>query len=689
MIRTAQRNRLHQLFAGSACLLALAALVVAGTASPLAAQSFAEKQKQTFPAAADAPQAPQEKPEGFKLGAYEGHLAFEVGARFASDVRGNNNVYRTMVNLGEGFKLFNADFSLRGSGKLFDHLDLSTNNWGGEPYSNVRFSMGKSDAYELNIDYRRHEYFFNLPAYANPLLQPGSFQSQHASDYGMQTTDVQLKFRPNSKIRPFVAYSHNSGINSDITPSFTTYDVTGNEFMLFKKWHFGSDEYRGGVEFAFSKLFLSLQQGWRIVKNDEGESGVANPKGNNSAPFLGQTITLTGLNRGYHDRVTLPITEGVVKFTPFQNLKISGRYVYTMSTLESSMSETSQGNLLSLETALAYGTASDSFSTRAKEPNHLGTFVFEYSPWRRLTFVNRFDTRSQHTSGSGLLNTTLFSARLLGSNTPVANQTISDLANTLLTYDRITNESELEFEVGHGFVAHGGYAYNFADTTLWDLSDESPTYTSASRNAIIAGFYFNRGQWLHTNLEYEKNASKGVLTRTSLNDYDRFKFDWRVGSWHNLSFNGKAAFLRNTNNQADVDWKNHNHDYSVAINYSPKWFYLSLDYSHYSIWSDMFIVLPSTFQKTRSLFDERSQGIGAAAGVNIWKLAKVEIGYRGLENNGTLPVRYYQPFAGVTIPIPGHMAFKSYWWYYGYTEKVNKIDTFQRNLVTFSLAFNY
>jgi len=183
--------------------------------------------------------------------------------------------------------------------------------------------------------------------------------------------------------------------------------------------------------------------------------------------------------------------------------------------------------------------------------------------------------------------------------------------------------------------------------------------------------------------------SNGVLTRTSLNDFDRFRFDWRVGSWHNLSLNGRAAFLRNSNPQTDVDWENHNHDYTVALNYSPKWFYLSLDYSHYSIWSDMFIVLPATFQKARSIFDERSEGLGMMAGVNIWKIAKVELGYRGVKTGGSLPLRYDQPFAGITIPVPGHMAFKTYWWYYNYNDRRVLVDSFRRNLVTFSLAFNY
>ena len=56
-------------------------------------------------------QAPQQT-EGFTWGPYQGRSEIEVGYRWVSTA-GNNDMYRSMVNLGEGPKLLRSDISLR------------------------------------------------------------------------------------------------------------------------------------------------------------------------------------------------------------------------------------------------------------------------------------------------------------------------------------------------------------------------------------------------------------------------------------------------------------------------------------------------------------------------------------------------------------------------------------------------
>jgi hypothetical protein len=51
-------------------------------------------------------------------------------------VRGNESVYRSLVNLGEGPKLFDANLSMNsplGSNKYLDRLQFSASAWGGDP----------------------------------------------------------------------------------------------------------------------------------------------------------------------------------------------------------------------------------------------------------------------------------------------------------------------------------------------------------------------------------------------------------------------------------------------------------------------------------------------------------------------------------------------------------------------------
>ena len=693
MTRKVQTGKTPQLFAGFACMFGLAGLLIVVTARPLTAQSQSDKEKQTFPAAADSAPAPKPAPEGFKLGDYDGHADFEIGYRWTSDVRGSLDVYRSMVNLGDGPRLLNADLSLRapyGSGHFVDHFDLNLNNWGGDPYNTMRMSMGRTDKFEFTADYRHLNYFNYLPTWSDPLQQQGQLPGQHSTDITWSTTNVELKLFPNHKVSPYFAYSRSTGVDSGVTPSLTTYDATGNEFVLFNRWLYSSDEYRGGVQVVLPKFVLTLEQGWRLLKNDSGTNGPITSTGNTPIPFLGQPIILNSESRGYHDRTTLPMSKVVVKFTPFRNLKITGRYVYTMSTLESNLGEIDMGNLVSQEARLIFKTSSDAFDTRAKQPNHIGSFVVEYSPFSRLTLVDHFETRSTHTSGDAILSTTFFGSSTLAGNVPTSNQTLTDFLNTLITYDSIENQAEFEFDVGHGLVAHAGHRYTTADTTMFNPGDQVPDYATFSRQTALVGFYFIRGQWLRLNLDYENNTTSGALTRTSLLNYDRFKFDWRVGSWKHISANGRVAFLRNRNPQTDVDWHDHNKDYSVGLNYSPSdRYYLSLDYARSTILSDMLIILPFNFQNTRSLFDERTQGLGAMAGIGIYRGSKIEFGYRGILNVGSFPLNYHQPFASLTIPLPGHLAYKTSWAWYGYNEKNSDVQDFRRHLVLFSLAYNY
>ncbi len=136
--------------------------------------------------------------EGFTWGVYQGRTSTEVGYRWV-DVKGSEEMYRSMVNLGAGPKLLHSDLTLRanyGAGMLFDHLDISMDNWGGDPYNTVRFSFGRTGAYEVSGTYMDQKYFNWIPSFDNPLFGQGSTVDQHRLDVGYRTTDVELKLFP-------------------------------------------------------------------------------------------------------------------------------------------------------------------------------------------------------------------------------------------------------------------------------------------------------------------------------------------------------------------------------------------------------------------------------------------------------------------------------------------------------------
>ena len=349
-------------------------LLLAAVAAPVSAQT-APTQKEKQQAQPEPPKEPPKEPlqakrdgqimaptqspetpteEGFTLGPYQGHADVELGYRWRSDVTGNTDVYRSMVNLGSGPKLLRSNFSLRsnhGAGSLFDRLDISANSWGGDPYNTVRVNVGLSDKYEFRADYRNLNYYNFLPQYANPLLLTrGIDVGQHSLNVTYRTSDFELRLFPNSRVRPFVGYTRSSGFG----PGFTTTEFTGNEFLVETNWRYSSDDYRGGVEISLPKTTLTVEQGYRTLRNDTGVDSGPNSGNNPNARFLGNPVFLTSLGRGYHDRTTLPFTKLVAKFTPFRSLKVTGRYIYSMADLDSSYGEVVSGAFANLAERLVY-----------------------------------------------------------------------------------------------------------------------------------------------------------------------------------------------------------------------------------------------------------------------------------------------------------------------------------------------
>jgi hypothetical protein len=670
-----------------ACIAALALLLLAGAAAPLAAQEAKKDDAKTQASATPAPSAEQ----GFKFGMYEGHSDMEVGYRWVTNVAGSSDMYRSMINLGEGPKLLHSNLSLRskyGSGGLFDRLDLSIDNWGGDPYNTLRLNMSRSDLYEFRADYRKLNYYNFIPTYANPLLGQGSLFDQHGLDVAYRSTDLELKLFPNSRLRPYVGYTRTSGFG----PGFTTYSLTGNEFILNTRWQYTSDEYRGGLEISIPTLTLTVEQGYRFLKNDTSAYDTDTNSGNgNNRPFFGQPVTLTSLNRGYHDRTSMPVTKLMAKWTPFNFLKFTGRYAYSMADIDSALGEVRTGSLVSLEDRLFYRSALDGFSASGKQPNHNGSFTLEFSPFSRITFLDQFDTRRNHISGDAILATTYFGASSLSGGSQTFDAKAKDLLNSFLAFNRTHNQLETDFDLGYGLVARGGYRYTFVEASLSDTQNGNTDTRSAeySQQTGIFGIAFRPGRWLHLGLDYETNSSAGRLLRTDLVDYNQFKFDWRLEPVKSLSLTGSVSLLGNRFSHDDVDQRAHNRNYAFALSYDPgERLNLSLDYQRSDILSAMAIILPQTLNLDRSFFDERGSSVGGSMGIGIYHGLRTDFGYRVILNAGSFPLNFYQPFASLSIPLPDHFTIRTNWQYFGYNEKGTNLQDYRTHLITIGLAYS-
>ena len=135
------------------------------------------------------------------------NMNLDIRNRWVQDVGGNNDVYRSIVNLGEGPRLFGGDIRFRDSaGTWIDELEANANAWGGDPYNTARVRLGLRDVYDLTFNYRNVAYFNNLPSFANPLLGEGLLLSQRALDITRRQIEADLVIRPNATVSPFFSF---------------------------------------------------------------------------------------------------------------------------------------------------------------------------------------------------------------------------------------------------------------------------------------------------------------------------------------------------------------------------------------------------------------------------------------------------------------------------------------------------
>jgi hypothetical protein len=141
---------------------------------PAFAQQPPAEAKPEAQQAAPAPAAAAEEKAASPVPATESWITgyVDVGYRWVTDVKGNYQQYRSVVNLGEGPKLSAFDLTLKGK-RLYDTLTLRGMGWGGDPYNTGHVDARKMKIYDFRFDYRNIAYFNAVPSFANSAAPNG------------------------------------------------------------------------------------------------------------------------------------------------------------------------------------------------------------------------------------------------------------------------------------------------------------------------------------------------------------------------------------------------------------------------------------------------------------------------------------------------------------------------------------
>ncbi|MDX2152924.1 MAG: hypothetical protein SFV54_19435 [Bryobacteraceae bacterium] len=628
--------------------------------------------------AADAPAPDLERP-------LSGVVDF--GNRFVTGPSGHRNTYRSIVNLGEGPRVFNFDFGLQDpTGRLFDDLNVFGGNWGGDPYNTLRVIANKQRVYRFTADYRNLTYFDFLPSFANPnrpdsfggaganavsrLTPEGTLLNQRSYDTHFRMSDIYLELFPTRRIVPFFSYQRNSWFGSGVTP----FVAQSTEYPIRNDLQDSTDLYRGGVRLQFDRWHLTLEQGATKFRDDQRVfSTEANP-GNRTVPILGQTLRLADALQSYAMRGESIFSRINFTASPYSGLNVHGQFLFSQPETDVHYSESANGNFILLNAARFYNRLSLGVNGEAARPRTSGTIGYEAHIGRRFRVIQAMVWDRLHNASDIAVTERLFFA---SSTEQVTNSFQADRVE----WNYYRSQNDALFDVTKSFTLRGGYRYisGRARSRPGDLGSTGDVVRNLEQSKLerhvgLAGATYRPNAKFTLNAELE--ASNGVRTffRTSLQDYTRLRLIGRYQLTGSLLLTGNLRFLDNQNPAPGVDYDFRSRYQTFGVYWTPKGgkvFTLLTEYARSTLRSDISYIVPQELSRARSFYRDNAHTATAVAELAIPRKFSPRLSFGGsfFLSNGSRPTSFYQPLGRFLIPLHRRLHYYTEWRWFGYDDQ--------------------
>lgn len=665
---------LPTLFAGAALLAQQAA------PPPAATQETAPKaeEKKEAPAAETAAPSAEQWLSG----------SVEFGYRWRTDVAGNFNTYRSVVNLGEGPKLLNADFTIQNSTrKVFDRMNVLLHGWGGDPYSTARVDVSREKSYRLTADYRNMAYFNFLPSYANPLISSGVLMNQHSFDTARRYVDMQLDLFPGARVTPYLGYTRNAGSGSGLT----NFVADQNEYPVRNFLGDKTDEFRAGLRMEFNRFHLTLEQGGQTFKDDQHVTNSQFTYGNRLTPILGQTQSLTALNQAYGIRGDGIYSKVLATASPASWVNLSGQFLYSRLNTDARYTDSASGQFVVLSALQLYTGQRDSFAALAKQPHTSGSAGIELKPFRRLRILESWTTDRFHNASSVALAEFL----LLTPATTTKGDVPALGAADRLVYNYNQQEINVFFDVTSKFTLRGGHRFVWGDAryTPPELSYvQGLQNTELRRQTGLAGAYYRPTSKLSFTTDFEAASGDRTYFRTSLQDYTKMTARARYQVHTALQMSASFSLLDNQNPSPTVNYDFRSRSNSLSLFWTPaggKWISVLGEYSRSTLRSDITFLAPQTLTRARSFYRDNAHTATSVVDFNLPEMngakPKISAGGSLYVSSGTRPADYYEPLGRFLLPLHKTVHWFAEWRYYGLAQTFYAYEGFRTHLFTTGL----
>jgi hypothetical protein len=605
------------------------------------------------------------------------HGSIDFGYRWLTGVNGSMDEYRSVIDLGQGPKLFGLEFTLTDPNThLFDELDVRAYGWGGEPYSTAHADIRKKRVYDFSFDYRNIAYFNAVPSFANP----SGFDEQ-SFDIRRRALSAGLDLFPGGHFIPYLDFDHNAGSGRGIE---TWVQDSNNEYAVPTLLADSTENYRGGLRIEYSRVHLTLEQGGTTYKDDDQASDATLLTGDNPEPIFGQTLSLSGLQQAYGIRGHSIYSKVLFTSHVASWFDVYGQFLYSEPKTDIHFSEIAAGNFLDISQLLFYSSLTTMGTGTDNQPHTTGDVGFELRPLRRLRVIESLMTDRYHDAASPFVPFT-------GTATaPTANLLFSSLNGPggfteYVNYNQ--QQVDVLYDLTNRITLHGGWRYVWGDaqTLAGELSQTGPLVSGQlKRNTGIGGLTYHALERLTFNLDFEGASSDDIYFRTSLNDYKKGRARARYQVAKALSLQANFQVLNNQNPAPGINYSFQSRDNALSIFWTPdsaKRISLMGEYDRSTVSSNIdYLTLPFL---SSAVSEYRDNAHTATTAINVAlpriKDGKLTLGGSMFVSSGSAPSRYYEPLARVSIPVHKHVSWNAEWQYYGFGQSFYLYDGFRTN----------
>lgn len=593
------------------------------------------------------PLAAAQEPRAAKEQVFSGSV--DLGARWNQGIKGSQDAYRSIVNMGEGARLLNWDTSLENSPwKLVRKAQFRGAGWGGDPSAWLQGSVESRRYYRLSVDHRDTAYFNALPSFANPVIERGLWMSQRAFDTHRRFTEVQLDLVPDKRWIPFFGYTHDNGFGRGVSNFVSEI----NEYPALAQLNDRTHLFRGGLRMESRRAHLTLEQGGILFSDDYRLSNTDGIHyGNRSNAFLGQTLFLSDLLQAYEIQGSSVFTKGYLTLSPADWFDFSGAFQFSQPRNDVTYRQSNRGLFIDLDSLLFFNAQNLRLLAAAQQPHVTANAGAEVRPLRRLRILQSWVTDRLHNASSIV-------------DTPVADR---------LEWSYHQQQTEVSFEFAPRIVLRGGYRYSWGEGVarapfVLQLGSERG---QLRRHSALAGGAFRFTDRISVHADSEITRSDRVLFRTSLTDYERLRVRGRYQLLNQLLLYGTVQYLSNTNPPQTNPFDFLSRQAAMGVQWSPsggRTFQLLGEYARSTIRSSLPVLFPPFGDSGRSLYRDNAHTV---TGLLSYKMAagwtwqpQWSLGGSFFRSSGSRPTSFYQPVVRLTAPLMRHVdLIAEYRWY--------------------------